>query len=174
MRRRSLGEVAIIFWERGGGNFLLRPIFSDIRKNGWTDRWGRLTHVGPRNHVLCEVKAGRIHSRREGWQHGDAAFLRNSLTSWLDTGRLQQHPWRNRIIRSFMRITWFVRLPFTYLSLLTYLFIYLFTYLLSWWCWAGLFHGYVSVRDPHNPADPSRTPAWSCRRRQVLHNPGLV
>ena len=41
-------------------------------------------------------------------------------------------------------------------------------------CSGGLFHGYVPVRDPHNPADPRSNPAWSYRRSQVLHDPGMA
>ena len=36
---------------------------------------------GPEEALLDWIKVGRIHSPREGWQDGDAAFRQNSLTT---------------------------------------------------------------------------------------------
>ena len=38
----------------------------------------------------------------------------------------------------------------------------------------GLFHGHVSVRDPHNSAGPWSSAARSHRRSQVLYDPGMA
>jgi len=74
--------------------FVLGIHTGELCKNGWTDRdlvW-RLTHVGPRNHVLNRGRSRSDESiRREGWQDGDAAFYQITFDTCFICQRTYKH-----------------------------------------------------------------------------------